>query len=148
MSADRKTLSQRGSDRRTNRKRLRRRERGMSSIEVAILFPAAVFLVLMAFQAAIYWHAKNVVSTAADQAVNAGKVVDGGGVGEAMSAAQNVLDNGGGALSGVTVNASVSGENFQVLITATVPRLMGIGPEQVTALSEAPLEEFRNATER
>ena len=54
-----------------------RSERGMTTIQVAILFPAVLLWLMLIVQYGLWWHAKQVANAAAAEAVDAAQVSDG-----------------------------------------------------------------------
>ena len=55
--------------------RRRRHEAGLTSTELAVLMPVLIALVLVPFQVALWWHAKQVADGAAREAIDAAQVV-------------------------------------------------------------------------
>ena len=51
-----------------------RDERGMTTIQVAILFPAVLIWLMLIVQYGLWWHAKQVANAAAAEAVDAAQV--------------------------------------------------------------------------
>ena len=54
-----------------------RDERGMTTIQVAILFPVVLFWLMLIVQYGLWWHAKQVANAAAAEAVAAAQVPTG-----------------------------------------------------------------------
>ena len=54
-----------------------RDERGMTAIQVAILFPVVLFWIMLIVQYGLWWHAKQVANAAAAEAVDAAQVSTG-----------------------------------------------------------------------
>ena len=51
-----------------------RDERGMTTIQVAILFPAVLIWLMLIVQYGLWWHAKQAAEVAAEEAVDAAKI--------------------------------------------------------------------------
>lgn len=51
-----------------------RGETGSTTLEVAVVFPAVLLLVLLVIQAALYWHARSVALSAAQQGLAVAEV--------------------------------------------------------------------------
>jgi len=115
-------------------------ERAMTTIQVAILFPAVLFWLMLIVQYGLWWHAKQVANAAAAEAVDAAQV-SGGTESDGEGAAASYLAQSGN-LDGVTI--SVSRE--PTLVTAEVhgdaPQLVPGFSWSVTARSSAPVERF------
>src|SRR5919106_1892680 len=59
------------------RARLGHSDRGVVGTTVAILFPGVLFLIMLAVQAGLYWHANQRAEAAADRAASVAARVDG-----------------------------------------------------------------------
>lgn len=123
-----------------------REERGMTTIQVAILFPAVLFWLMLIVQYGLWWHAKQVANAAAAEAVDAAQV-ESATVAEGEAAASRYL-----AQSGNLSNVAVTVERQPATVTAEVrgdaPQLVVGFSWSVTARSEAPVERFIPEPER
>lgn len=126
--------------------RRQRDERGMSTIQVAILFPVVLFWIMLIVQYGLWWHAKQVANAAAAEAVDAAQVST-GTARDGEDAAASFL-----AQSGNLGNATITVAREPATVTAEVhgdaPQLV-LGVEwSVTARSTAPVERFIPEPER
>ncbi|MPZ67609.1 MAG: hypothetical protein GEU83_19650 [Pseudonocardiaceae bacterium] len=117
-------------------------ERGNSSVEMVVLYSLLLLLVLIAVQAGLYLHAKQVVRTSAREGVHATAQYDGTAAdGEART--RRYLRQLGDRLVTVDdVHAFRSATRADVMVTATV---RGVLPWPGTTLREtstAPVERF------
>src|SRR5919106_2878188 len=95
------------------RRRLRGDE-GMTAIQVAILFPAILFWLMLIVQYGLWWHAKQVANAAAAEAVDAAQV-QAGTAAEGEAAAASYL-----AQSGNLTNVTITVERGPAVVAAEV----------------------------
>jgi len=123
-----------------------RSERGMTTIQVAILFPVVLLWLMLIVQYGLWWHAKQVANAAAAEAVDAAQVSDGTAA-DGEAAASSYLDQ-----SGNLENVTVAVDRQPTLVIAEVhgdaPQLVPGFSWSVTARSEAPVERFVPEPER
>lgn len=123
-----------------------RSERGMTTIQVAILFPAVLLWLMLIVQYGLWWHAKQVANAAAAEAVDAAQVSDGSAA-EGEAAASRYL-----AQSGNLDNITVTVDRQPTVVVAEVrgdaPQLVPGFSWSVTARSQAPVERFIPEPER
>ena len=123
-----------------------RSERGMTTIQVAILFPAVLLWLMLIVQYGLWWHAKQVANAAAAEAVDAAQVSDGSAA-EGEAAAASYL-----AQSGNLDNITVTVDRRPTVVVAEVrgdaPQLVPGFSWSVTARSQAPVERFIPEPER
>ena len=123
-----------------------RSERGMTTIQVAILFPAVLLWLMLIVQYGLWWHAKQVANAAAAEAVDAAQVSDGSEA-EGEDAASSYL-----AQSGNLDNITVTVDRQPTVVVAEVrgdaPQLVPGFSWSVTARSQAPVERFIPEPER
>jgi Flp pilus assembly protein TadG len=123
-----------------------RSERGMTTIQVAILFPVVLLWLMLIVQYGLWWHAKQVANAAAAEAVDAAQVSDGTAA-DGEAAASSYLDQ-----SGNLENVTVAVDRQPTLVIAEVhgdaPQLVPGFSWSVTARSEAPVERFIAEPER
>lgn len=116
---------------------------GVTSVEMAILFPAVLLLVLTMFQISLYWHTANAAEVAAEEGLNAGQVLPDDWIRaefEAVTVAESFLaatNRGDGSATAV-----VSGNTLTVTVVANAPRIVGIGTWRVRSVAQGRLEEF------
>lgn len=123
-----------------------RDERGMTTIQVAILFPVVLFWIMLIVQYGLWWHAKQVANAAAAEAVDAAQISS-GTAREGEDAATSYL-----AQSGNLDNIRVTVSREPTVVTAEVrgdaPQLVPGFTWSVTARSAAPVERFIPEPER
>lgn len=144
-----------------------RRERGSTTLEFAVLSVAFLLLVFVIVQAALYYHARNVIKAEAEgvaRAVRAYPAQAGGAAYDRIPSQSQVqqlasaeatkqwqlLDNGGDTTSRPAVNAQVVGfDQVQVTISANpiliVPGLFGGDGLTITASAGGPFEVFKRS---
>lgn len=149
------------------RPRLGRAERGSTTLEFAVLSVAFLLLVFLVVQAALYYHARNVVKAEAEGAARAvraypaqspgalrDQVPDGGQVqslAETEARRQwRVLDNNGDTTSAPRVQAEVV-DYDQVRVTVSadpiliLPGLFGGNRLTISASAGGPFEVFKRS---
>jgi Flp pilus assembly protein TadG len=123
-----------------------RDERGMTTIQVAILFPVVLLWLMLIVQYGLWWHAKQVANAAAAEAVAAAQVPTGTEA-DGDAAAHRFLDQSGN-LTDVTVEVNRQPELVIVEVTGDAPRLVPGFEWSVTARSYAPVERYIPEPER
>jgi hypothetical protein len=109
------------------------------------VIPVLLLLVLMVFQVALWWHAKQVADAAAREAVEAAQVADGTRA-DAEAAAWTFLRRAGN-LAAPAVAVERGAAAVAVEVTGSAPRLVP-GPWQVTARAVGDVERFIAEPER
>jgi len=113
---------------------------GMTTSQVAILFPAVLLWLMLIVQYGLWWHAKQVANAAAAEAVDVAQLPTGSET-DGEAAALDFLAQSGN-LTAVTVNV----DRTPTLVTAEVggraPRLVPGFDWSVTARSQGPVERF------
>jgi Flp pilus assembly protein TadG len=127
-----------------------KRERGSVALELAIVGPVLMLLVLGVLQFGLWYHAQNVVQTAALEGARVAAAEDGtAGAGE--SRALEVLQEGLGQAADVEgATASIDQDAARVEVTAQLPGLLPIPGLRSFSLSfeaTAFRERFRPAEE-
>jgi hypothetical protein len=112
----------------------------MTTIQVAILFPAVLFWLMLIVQYGLWWHAKQVANAAAAEAVAAARIPGATGL-DGEAAAHWTLDQAGN-LDNVTVTVDRQPEAVTAEVTGDAPRLVPGFSWSVTARSHAPVERF------
>lgn len=125
---------------------LRVRDQGLTSTELAVLMPVVIALVLVPFQMALWWHARQVADGAARQAVDAAQTQDGTEA-EGIDAALRFLDAAGN-ITDPQVSVNRTTEIVTAEITGQAPRLIPGFDWQVTARAAGPTERFIPEPER
>ena len=127
-----------------------KRERGSVALELAIVAPVLMLLVLGVLQFGLWYHAQNVVQTAALEGARVAAAED-GTAGAAESRALEVLQEGLGQAADVEgATASIDQDAARVEVTARLPGLLPIPGLRSFSLSfEATVfrERFRPAEE-
>ena len=123
-----------------------RDERGMTTIQVAILFPAVLIWLMLIVQYGLWWHAKQVANAAAAEAVDAAQVQESSAA-DGESAAASYLAQSG-SLTGVTITVDRPPTVVVAEVRGDAPQLVPGISWSVTARSEAPVERFIPEPER
>jgi Flp pilus assembly protein TadG len=128
-----------------------RRERGSVAVELAIVAPALMLLVLGALQFGLWYHAQNVVETAALEGARVASAEDGSaGAGE-RRALEVVQEGLGQAAANQGATAIIGQEAARVEVTAQLSGLLPIpGLRSFALTSEATVfrERFRPAEDQ
>jgi Flp pilus assembly protein TadG len=119
-------------------------EQGVTTTEVVIVMPAVMLLVMFVLQFALYYHAANVATGAAQDAVRAARVEHGSAGAGGTRAREVVGRSAGGALDDPTVTVSRDGGTHTVRaeVSGDVPSLIPGLRLSVTRVAEGPTEEF------
>jgi len=127
-----------------------KRERGSVALELAIVAPVLMLLVLGVLQFGLWYHAQNVVETAALEGARVAAAED-GTAGAGKSRALEVLQEGLGQAADVEgATASIDQDAARVEVTAELPGLLPIPGLRSFSLSfeaTAFRERFRPAGE-
>ena len=123
-----------------------RDERGMTIIQVAILFPVVLFWIMLIVQYGLWWHAKQVANAAAAEAVDAAQVSTGSARDGEDAAASYLAQSGN--LDNITVTVSREPTVVTVEVRGEAPQLVPGFAWSVTARSTAPVERFIPEPER
>ena len=123
-----------------------RDERGMTTIQVAILFPVVLFWIMLIVQYGLWWHAKQVANAAAAEAVDAAQVSSGTARDGEDAAASYLAQSGN--LDDITITVSREPTTVTVEVHGDAPRLVPGIEWSVTARSSAPVERFIPESER
>lgn len=129
--------------RRPNRSRARC-EAGAASIEGALLIPAALLIIFVIIQAALWWHGRDVALHAAQDGVRTA-TADGGSRGDGAAATTEFIDRAGGAsvLSEVTVTVTRTGDQIHVTVRGRAPSLLpGVRIPMVVETAAGPVEQW------
>ncbi len=120
--------------------RRHRAEAGLTSTELAVVMPVLIALVLVPFQVALWWHAKEIAVAAAREAVDAAQVAHATDT-AGETAARWFLDAAGN-LEEATVTVTRTVDTVTVEVTGRAPRLLPGLDWQVTARAVGPVERF------
>ncbi|MEU6349952.1 TadE family protein [Streptomyces sp. NPDC047072] len=98
------------------------RDRGALSLELMVIFPVVLMLILLTVHAGLWWHARNVALSAAQQGVEAAR-----GRGSSLDAGtretRDFLSRAGGSISGAHVSGS-RGQSVRITVTGHVDTLI------------------------
>lgn len=126
-------------------------DRGVTSLEMAILYPVLLLMILGMFQVSLYWHAANSAEVAAERGVDVGKVEFEGGEAAAeqaaVEAARQLLD-ASTQRNDPVITAEIAGDIITVSVETNAPRLVGPGQWRVRSEAQGRLERFVPADER
>ncbi len=116
---------------------------------MVILAGLAFIMLFFTIQVAVGFHARSVVTAAAQDGVRAAQV-ENATTGDAIAATNQILNGSTGLLVDTTVSASRSGDQVTVTVTSGFRSLIpGIGLDgPVTATASGPVERFRPQAER
>ena len=116
-------------------------DRGATALEIAILAPMLLMLVFGTIQAAVYYNARNVASTAAQSAVRYGGAEQGSAA-DGDAAARRLLREGAGtSLAGADVRVSRGAVTVTADITARVNSVVPfISFPPIHARAQGPVE--------
>ena len=123
-----------------------RDERGMTTIQVAILFPVVLFWIMLIVQYGLWWHAKQVANAAAAEAVDAAQISSASARDGEDAAASYLAQSGN--LDNITVTVSREPTVVTVEVRGDAPQLVPGFAWSVTARSTAPVERFIPEPER
>ena len=118
----------------------RRTERGLTSTELAVVMPVIIALVLVPFQVALWWHARQVAEAAAREALDAAQVVT-ATEDDGIRAAEWFLDAAGN-LTEPDVTVTRTADTVTVDVTGRAPRIIPGLDWHVTAHASGPVERF------
>jgi hypothetical protein len=121
-------------------------ERGLTSTELAVVMPVLIALVLVPFQMALWWHARQIADAAATEAVDAAQVATATET-DGLRAAQWFFDAAGN-LTDPEVTIVRTAEVVTVEVTGSAPRLLPGFDWDVTATASGPIERFIPEPER
>lgn len=118
-----------------------RDERGMATLEMAILAPFILLITFSAVQAILYYHARNVAVAAAQVGVEAARTVNGSSADGKAAASGYLSTVGGSLLDGANVSVNRGANTVTVRVTAPVPKVMpGLPLKPIDALVAGAVE--------
>jgi len=120
----------------------------VTSTEVAIIMPAIIVVILFIFQIALFWHAKQAADVAAEEAVEAAQIAD-GTVADGHTGANTVLGQAGNLRNAVViVDRDLATGLVTVTVTGNAPSIIPFGTWGISAIAQAPIEQFVSASDR
>jgi hypothetical protein len=126
-------------------RRRRDDERGVATIEMAVLFPVTLLMVFAIIQFGVWYHASDVAKAAAQEGVRAARV-EGGNASDGAARADRVLDDNARTLiADRRVVPFRDNDVARVEIRGTCLRVVPIPglSLSVHAVAESPVERFR-----
>jgi len=115
---------------------------------MVILTPIAVFLIMWVIQMGLYFHARSVMTAAAQDGARAAQM-ENAGAGDATAAANQILAGSQNLLINETINVSAGPDTVTVTITAEVQNVLPFwGGGTITSTASGPTERFRPEAER
>jgi Flp pilus assembly protein TadG len=118
----------------------------MTTSQVAILFPAVLFWLMLIVQYGLWWHAKQVADAAAAEGAAAARVPT-GTEDDGTTAATAFLAEAGN-LDTVEVTVDRAPMTVTVTVTGNAPQLVPGFAWSVTATAAVPVEQFLDPEER
>lgn len=112
-----------------------------------ILAGLAFLMIFLTIQVAVGFHARSVVTSAAQDGVRAAQVENATNA-DAVAAANQILNGSSGLLEGQTVSAVRNGDQVTVRVTSNFSSLIPGLNGPVTATASGPVERFRSQAER
>lgn len=119
---------------------------GMTTSQVAILFPAVLLWLMLIVQYGLWWHAKQVANAAAAEAVDVVQI-PATSTASGETAARDFLAQSGN-LTDIAVTVERTPALVTVEVTGRAPRLVPGFSWSVTARSQGPVERFIPENER
>ncbi len=123
-----------------------RGDSGMTTSQVAILFPAVLLWLMLIVQYGLWWHAKQVANAAAAEAVDVAQL-PGGTATAGEAAAHGFLDQSGN-LTAITVTVDRTPTVVTAEVGGRAPQLVPGFEWSVTARSQGSVERFIPEPER
>jgi Flp pilus assembly protein TadG len=112
----------------------------MTTSQVAIVFPALLFWIMLIVQYGLWYHAKQVVDSAASEAIDAAQT-PAGTPADGEHAARSFLATSGN-LSAIVIDVRRDPTTVFVEIRGDAPRLVPGFAWSVTSRAQAPVERF------
>jgi Flp pilus assembly protein TadG len=124
--------------------RLRQGDRGLSTVEAVFTVPIIVLLVFGIVQTALWWYARQVASTAADEAARAARsYAANAAAGESRGKTYlGTVDHGGNALRHPHVQVTRTAATVTVQVSGNVVSLVPFVSPSVTVTVTAPVERY------
>ena len=124
----------------------RRGENGSSTTELVLVMPVVLFAVMVIVQTGLYFHARQVVEAAAQEALEAAQgeraTADSG-----TQAGDTFLAEAGGVRDAV-VEVTRSGTQVSVSVTAVAPNVLPLAVWQVSSSATGEVERFIREADR
>ena len=117
-------------------------ERGDAVTEVVIVMPALLLLIMVVIQFGLWYHAQNVVQTAAQEGARAARVTGATAADGHDRALAFIAQAGGGSVADPDVIAERSVGGVRVEVVAHAPMVVPGLTLGVHAAAASPIEEF------
>jgi hypothetical protein len=115
---------------------------------MVILTPIAVFLVLWVIQMGLYFHARSVMSAAAQDGTRAAQV-ENATAGDAVAAANQIMVDSQNLLINETVAVTAGPDTVTVTVTAEINNILPFwGGGEISSTASGPVERFRPEAQR
>ncbi len=115
---------------------------------MVLLAPIAVFLIMWVVQMGLYFHARSILSAAAQDGARAAQIENATSA-DATAAANQILADSQSLLINDSMVVSVNADSVTVTITAEVQNVLPFwGGGAITATASGPTERFRPEAER
>ncbi len=123
-------------------------ESGVTSTEMAVIMPVLIVLVMLPIHAALWWHAKQAVDLAAEEALEAAQI-EGATEADGRAGAIAVL-SAAGHVDNVQINVSIDALTEIVIVEIRGESGFQLVPGNwgVYARAEGRIEQFLGETER
>ncbi|MFI6321598.1 TadE/TadG family type IV pilus assembly protein [Nonomuraea sp. NPDC050556] len=119
-----------------------RNDRGSAPLEAAVVYPVALLLILLVVNTALYFHARNIALSAAQEGLRVGRA-HGSSTGAGQGAAQRVISQVGSSfLLGPSVSVSRTGDTFEVEVRGEAISLVPLLTLKVEQVARAPIEKW------
>jgi len=123
-------------------------EAGVSTLEAVLVFPALLLLLMLIIQFALWYHASDLATAAAQDGTRAARV-DGATASDGAAEANQLLDETGRSiLQGRQVMVERTADMTRVEVRGTCIELVPFLHLPVHAVAESPTERFRGRLSR
>ena len=119
---------------------------GAATTVVVLILPVVLLLVMLVVQFALAFHARQVVTAAAQDAAFAATAADAQPDTATVTASRVITAGGSGLVHDVNVTVDDNGDRVHVDVTATVTSVVPGFDLTVTGTAESPTERFRPQT--
>ena len=119
----------------------------MAVLDVAIVFPVALFLLMAVVQFALWYHGGQVIRTAAQDAARVARA-QGASDADGRIRAEAVMGGSGSLFASRSVMTSRQGDVVRVTVTGRVASVLPVRMPTLTKTAEGPVERFDGLGER
>ncbi|MDF5758422.1 TadE family protein [Spongiactinospora sp. TRM90649] len=117
-------------------------ERGSATLEATVIYPAVLLLILLTVNVAMWFHARSIALSAAQEGLRAGRA-HGTDLAAGRAAARNFIrQTGGSFLTSSSVRAERTRDSVQVVVTGRAISLIPLFDLGVEQVARAPLERW------